>query len=90
MSVEHGGSHPLGRPVVGHALAPRFVQRGDSDGRIGRRERIVRTRGCLQRHARGSKPESKQPEADLIVIRVERVEVAVAIDRRARRLAALE
>ena len=91
MGVDHRDRQALGRPAEEARVLPRLVQLADAERRIG----LGAWRGLdLGRRSRSdvgwAQPEPEHPEVELVVVRVEVVEVALTIDRRARRLAALQ
>lgn len=75
--IQHDNRDALRRPRPGHAFTPCLIERGDRDGPIRIWQGTGGVWNFLQRRAaRRPETESKQPEAGLIVVGIERVVIA--------------
>ena len=89
--IQDAESHALRRPVAWESVSPRLVEMRRPQRRIDGGQWCCRGAVCGERRCRRwSQTEAKDPEIGLIVVRIERIPVAISVDRSPSRLAPLQ
>ena len=91
VSIQHADRDPVGRPAARHPFVPRLVEvrNGQRLVRDGRGTGSGRTAGNAAAFG-GLRPSRKAQRSASLIVGVESIEVAVAVDRRPAGLAALQ